>query len=49
LWRGHPFDCAEDRLALVPSQRQDAGGTQGRDGLATIEYPVSRDVLYESR
>jgi len=26
-WRGH--------LALVPYRRQDAGGTQGRDGLAT--------------
>jgi len=27
MWRGH--------LALVLSRRQDAGGTQGRDGLAT--------------
>jgi Xaa-Pro aminopeptidase len=27
VWRGH--------LALVPLHRQDAGGTQGRDGLAT--------------
>jgi hypothetical protein len=30
-WRGH--------LALVPYRRQDAGGTQGRDGLATCEFP----------
>jgi len=28
MWRGH--------LALVLCRRQDAGGTQGRDGLATI-------------
>jgi len=34
-WRGHPFDYAQDRLALDPYHRQDAGGTQGRDGLAT--------------
>jgi len=27
MWRGH--------LALVLCRRQDAGGTQGRDGLAT--------------
>jgi len=29
MWRGH--------LALVICRRQDAGGTQGRDGLATSD------------
>ncbi len=37
-WRGH--------LALVPDRRQDAGGTQGRDGLATNAICVPSENLF---
>ena len=37
MWRGH--------LALVLCRRQDAGGTQGRDGLATIGMRLPPDRI----
>jgi hypothetical protein len=35
MWRGH--------LALVPYRWQDASGTQGRDGLATMDFGFALD------
>jgi hypothetical protein len=44
--QGHSFDYAQDRLALVSCRWQDANGTQGRDGLATI---VNRLLIFEGQ